>query len=471
MSKNTSDQQVIDKLIKRYPVVGRRGLMAAERSPQYGTQPSPWTATDFARTIPYWFLAVVGLIYASGFLIEMIHLGTYGIRDVGGELWKARDIHIGVLGFVFPATIMGTMVYTVFTPLTHLVPRSFDSAIAKAYTALRPLFHVAAPLSWRKRWWPGADGEWWFADLRRLANGFIILSLELSFYALAMLHRDSASEEPYGLLAFMLAITILSTRMCSLLEEWARERAEPRQPPALVLACIIRLIVAAAAVYVSAIAIQGYWPLVERISSVNPSRVLLYVLLFSVTCYWLYSTYQRYRATHEMRFWLLTCPLVGLMYYLTVVGFAHSLFPYVPASRGGGDYMLAPIVSIQLKKEMSATRSALETFLGNGDPKVVIDETSTTLFIADECTKGGPLAWSQNRPRERPRVWAVSRDSIAVIQYAAAEPDVDLHARCPRGLWSPSEYPAALFRVGSSSVPSAGGASVPPAKAGGKERQ
>jgi hypothetical protein len=127
------------------------------------------------------------------------------------------------------------------------------------------------------------------------------------------------------------------------------------------------------------------------------------------------------------------------MYYLSLVGFAHCLFPLIPSSRGGGDYRLAPTVSIQLKKEMGATSSALDAFLRNGDPKVLIDETSTTLFVADECTEGGPTAWMLNRPRMRPVVWALGRDDVAVIRYAVAVPDVDMRARCPRGLWRPND--------------------------------
>lgn len=84
-------------------------------------QSVPGTSTDLTRTISYWFLAIVGLIYASGFLVVLIHLGTYGVTDVGGELLKARDIHIGVLAFVFPVTIMGTAFSMLFLPLIYLV--------------------------------------------------------------------------------------------------------------------------------------------------------------------------------------------------------------------------------------------------------------------------------------------------------------------------------------------------------------
>ena len=101
-------------------LVGSRNPAVTEPLAVSNRQSSPRAAKDFARAIPYWFLAIVGLIYAAGFLIVVTHLGTFGIRDVGGEVWKARDIHIGVLGFVFPITIMGTMAIVVLDPLIHL---------------------------------------------------------------------------------------------------------------------------------------------------------------------------------------------------------------------------------------------------------------------------------------------------------------------------------------------------------------
>src|SRR5664279_2307027 len=65
--------------------------------------PSFDTNADLSRTIPYWFLALVGLIYASGFVVVSTFLETYGLREVGTDFWKARYIHIGFLCSVFPA--------------------------------------------------------------------------------------------------------------------------------------------------------------------------------------------------------------------------------------------------------------------------------------------------------------------------------------------------------------------------------
>ena len=117
MLPNVTDRQVIDTLTRIYPRIGRLLLGSNEpdrrsnrdrpwvvkdppqamREPRSDPKTTRWTPAEQARTAPYWFLALVGLIYASGYVIEMIHLATFGIRDAGGELWKARDIHIGVL--------------------------------------------------------------------------------------------------------------------------------------------------------------------------------------------------------------------------------------------------------------------------------------------------------------------------------------------------------------------------------------
>jgi hypothetical protein len=80
---------------------------------------------DIARTIPYWFIATVGLVYASGFIVVTMFLETYGLRDLGTDLWKARYIHVGVLCSVFPIVpvISAYLLYKMVRTRHDEVPR------------------------------------------------------------------------------------------------------------------------------------------------------------------------------------------------------------------------------------------------------------------------------------------------------------------------------------------------------------
>jgi hypothetical protein len=250
----TATQRIIDGLTKKYPLIGKQTLEIPEREPISDGRRAP----DFARSIPYWFLAIVGLVYASGFLIVMVHLGSYGVRDVGGELWKARDIHIGVLGFVFPATIIGTTAYTALAPVIRLLTPPVRSVIWKILSLQNR--HAAS------LWYIGglhpAEDQWWLVDLRRLTNGLLIIPLELGFYSLAMFHKDSASDEPYGVLALMLIITVFLPRACSLLEECGRWLSKPLGSPRLGFVFALRFSIAAVVIRLSWEAGNGYWSIV-----------------------------------------------------------------------------------------------------------------------------------------------------------------------------------------------------------------
>jgi len=416
---------------------------ATEPKLQPEKQSVPGTSADLARTISYWFLAIVGLIYASGFLVVMIHLGTYGVTDVGGELWKARDIHIGVLALVFPITIMGTVLYVLVSPVKCL----FTS---------------------RGR---GGPDRWWLPHVRRLITGVITLLLELAFYCFAMLHRPG--KEPYNILFWMLFVGSLAPLICLLyLDPPEKEQQKTRNGLILCtdppkgeqqktlnwkqrLAYIIRLAAAVCVVGLFCLVVATYWPLFTKIAK-DGYRVSLYLLLLFVIVVFLYLAYERYALAHERRVLFVTSALVGLMYYLALVGFAHSFFYYIPASRGGGDYTVAPSVCIDLKKEGNLTTAAftvmvdvfpellkkegnpttaaLDAFMKDTSPKVLIDENSTTLFVAadhhENEDEGGPCEWRESYLHKRPKVWAIGRESIAAVRYARPKWDPNAPDPC-----------------------------------------
>jgi hypothetical protein len=415
-------------------------------------------------------LAIVGLIYAAGFLIVVIHLGTFGIRDLGGELWKARDIHIGVLGFVFPITIMGTVVMAVLDPIIHFAGsfkgvRDFVVRVIPFEQSKNCAAHVPSSRQSRNLAPNRAavsDGSAKFnydlgklpcmgagdrpakvrmLELRKLANGLISMLLELAFYCFAMLHRQNAVEEPYKDLCSMLIVTLSMQLWCIPLEKVAQSLPNPRWPCKLAAQfSVLRFGVAGFIARLCWHSGAGYWKSIKEMLLMDGYRTLLPAISFFFLCVMLYLANRAYQQTQDIRLWIRMSPLLGLLYYLGLVGFAHSFFSYIPAARGGGDYTLAPRVSIELEKKKENSTSDLNKFLIiDGQRKVLIEETSTTLFVADECgeeAEGGPWAWRKNHPHRRPRVWALSRDSIVAIKYAVPDPD------------TPDPCPAELSKAG-----------------------
>ena len=79
--------------------------------------PSPPITREFLiqllKALSYWFVPVVGLIYACGFLIVFTFFKTFGIN--GTEFFKAEYIHIGSLfsmGCIICVLLIGWLTLT-----------------------------------------------------------------------------------------------------------------------------------------------------------------------------------------------------------------------------------------------------------------------------------------------------------------------------------------------------------------------
>src|SRR2546423_7338796 len=61
---------------------------------------------DVIRACAELFLALVGILYATGFLVAFTFLQRFGVREAGTEFLKLKYIYIGLLYFLFPLTVM-----------------------------------------------------------------------------------------------------------------------------------------------------------------------------------------------------------------------------------------------------------------------------------------------------------------------------------------------------------------------------
>src|SRR2546423_11429632 len=61
---------------------------------------------DVIRACAELFLALVGILYSTGFLAAFTFLERFGVREAGTEFLKLKYIYVGILYFLFPTTIM-----------------------------------------------------------------------------------------------------------------------------------------------------------------------------------------------------------------------------------------------------------------------------------------------------------------------------------------------------------------------------
>ncbi len=365
-------------------------------------------AMSFARTVPFYFLGIVGLIYASGFLVVTTHLEALGIRDLGSELWKTRYVHIGVLSLTFPAMIV-TTVYGIFAFSDYL----------KSQSNLGAVFHY----------------------LRVTISLFIILIMELTFYSFAMFVRrpsptiDTCAPHPelvHGGLILMLCVGVVGIAFTSWLERYFNAKNLRGMTLCtlllrliilfIVLLCFLEVVVGVEIVWawfpLKANATESYWTYITGMMQHRLNALLLVLTCWAGVGYYVYIAKRKVPilpAGLRALAWLMIISIAGPMYYLSLMVFAYSLFPYIPATRGGGDYTVNRVATIWIKGRDSLFYNPPSLMTAG-----VVEETSSTVYVIDE-NEWHPYSW-RNRSQHIPPPTAISRDQIVKIVYP--HPDI-----------------------------------------------
>jgi uncharacterized protein YcgL (UPF0745 family) len=113
---------------------------------------------------------------------------------------------------------------------------------------------------------------------------------------------------------------------------------------------------------------------------------------------------------------------LGLMFlFLGIMAFATRAYPHIPVAKGGGNYSESPTVNIAFKPlssgnlASSLTNDPTMLALSMSNCFVVIERTSTTLYLANIHQAGGPTNWC--RMHVLPDITEVRIDTIEHISY------------------------------------------------------
>ena len=124
-----------------------------------------------------------------------------------------------------------------------------------------------------------------------------------------------------------------------------------------------------------------------------------------------------FRATSQLFVLIFVC-------YLNISAYAHGVFEYIPASRGGGDLSLSPTLFIYSTAPANSTVALdlpiplrqNEAYHGISRALALIDQSDMSLFVADIDQNGGPKTWRYGR-QKKPLVWEVPRSSAMTLLY------------------------------------------------------
>lgn len=114
--------------------------------------------------------------------------------------------------------------------------------------------------------------------------------------------------------------------------------------------------------------------------------------------------------------------MIGALYYLSVLTFALFIFPYIPATKGGGDFDFGGDVRVVFRTDADANARA-PLILKWQDAKTtdtlkLIHETSTAVFVAHPSDHGGPTVWRHIVGADnRPAVLVINKQLINTIVF------------------------------------------------------
>ncbi len=374
---------------------------------------SPEIGTHFARSIPYWFFATVGLIYASGFLAVTIFLDTFGIREAGTEFWKARYIHIGVICLALPL-----MLNVPFYTLLYVQDRRRKHARPDPYGQVDSLLR---------------------ATLRFVASASMLVALEAVVFSFVAFTRPDSTHSPlqvgwivvrvvFGVIIGLFAVYLFERVRAALA---VRGMCNSNSRPFEWFMTGVRLVLATYVLMQARDFFGHHSTLFSEIYARNGLGVILMALFTFVLGIIPFASLkytQRASDPHiERAVWMLCACLEGSIYYVNVLAFAYTVFPYIPTTRGGGDYTVGPRVVLGLKASQSLpipTRKLISCRSNLGSrtvPLVLVEESTDMVFVADPTDAIAPAVW-RGIEQPKPQVIGFRRDQLNNIHYVKSPP-------------------------------------------------
>jgi hypothetical protein len=398
-----------------------------------------------AGTLPSWLIAVSALAYGTGFLIVVTFHDGWGLRETGAEFLKAKYAHVGVLFLAFPAILGGTFIGVAKLRSGQKAARgqgSKDKRDGSERNELAVLdvegevvdgkritahLHLSSPPS------PAAPPTRSEQSAQFHACALVLLmNLALVFYVYAMFAPPRFYREGPDRIVLLFGATIAGLFALKYVpRKWGRRRDDVETWIQMVL--LIGLV---------PLDVYSLWngELCDTLWQVVRARGWVFVLfvgLFIFVLWRLISVAPTMPHSARSAAWAVGLCLLGTLYYLSAMSFTHAFYPFIRATRGGGDYSAVQPVLIYLRPDRAnhgavpqellagpARRRAAGLTAEADSPAtppqageslstkamIVIDESAGGYFIADPNELGGPGSW---RLGEKPRVYWISRDVVA----------------------------------------------------------
>ena len=347
------------------------------------------------KEAPEWFLAIAALIYATGFLVTFTFFARLGIREAGTEFFKVKYVHVGILCFVTPAlTAIPLYAWSYISRVEAEEEKSGKSTSLHVY----------------------------------LPSAILSLNLIATFYVYVMFAPPRYLRARGHVVPLIFAITLIGLAIAReltkkrfevLVSEGAERISFSINAEKLGLGLRWALCIGVI-FFLDRFAFRGLGrDLWEMFSGAGrfTSGGYIFLAFWGLTLWLVWRLNERSRTIGDghlkTALWAFGSGILICTFYLCVLSFAYSVYPYIPAERGGGSYLDAAPVVLILQGPNVLPSDLMDTG-SKSKPLIVVEETGSSVYVADPKDNGGPAEW---RRGSLPRVVGVRRDNINSIEY------------------------------------------------------
>ena len=366
-------------------------------------------STFLSTTTPAWVVAVTAFLYGTGFLVILTFHSSYNLHGIDDAIFKLRYTHVGLIFVTVPIAV-GIAAYTLFNYLSYLWSSVKDVANGwwkRMWTCVGLFFVGHLP--------PPADEP---PHPFAISGILLVIANLYTFLTIAPPHSyPEAKAYLWGSLILFIAGRFVLQLIRRLLKDVYVAKSVGRS-------CLITLRVISR----DGIQIVQLWCLYHLVMlrASDCDEILTHgTFYFGLSLFLGYQVYSMRKRVidiknneHTTRMWqVLGVCVLGLIYYFTVAFYGLSAFHYIPAIKGGGDFTFSPLVRLVLKDDdiTQYNNWLINTNNPNGE-LVLIEATSTSLYVANPTENGGPPKWRQARAN-RPRVQEIPRSSVVAIEH------------------------------------------------------
>jgi hypothetical protein len=333
--------------------------------------------------------AVVAFI--SGFIIRFIYLEAFGINDLGSEAFRIKHIYVGILSLLFPICIV--------VPATLYIARLRDRRKERQAIESGEEPEIVTPASRQ-------------AELKLEVRFYsVILNCYLCFiFYVSILFVPLRVVQDRAEL-FLFVIVTLCTPV--VVDWFARLHRSKR------IREDIRTTIRWSFFVISALGLTGaiVGPISKRLWSIFLDGGWFYVAFVCFIPLLLSRANIRshlHRDRKNKQRLRITMLLASVMLYFSgLITFALYIFPYIPSTRGGGNFEDAPYIKIFFKaSSVSANPTeAQKAAIAACDSLVLIERAGKSLYLADS-KDGGPANWA--KLRALPQIIELNADSVEI---------------------------------------------------------